>query len=333
MKPQAPIATPNFPPDDQIRLHKNLLRVRCAEEILAERYKQQEMRTPTHFGIGQEAVAVGVCEALRKEDVLYSHHRCHTHYLAKGGSLLGLAAELYGRANGCSRGRGGSVHLNDPDAGVLATAAILGGTVAAAVGSALAFAMDSARRVAVCFFGDAVMEEGIIYECLNFAALRKLPVLFVCENNGYSTESPSSVRQPAGTELCERVRAFTVRAEKIDGNDVFAVHAAALKAAADCRAGTGPVFLECLTYRWREHVGPCFDYELGRTYRTKEEIERWMAKCPLRRSSAALLASGIATTSNLEQWRSEIEQLIRQTVEEARQSPWPAPQSLLENVY
>lgn len=163
MKPQAPIATPNFPPDDQIRLHKNLLRVRCAEEILAERYKQQEMRTPTHFGIGQEAVAVGVCEALRKEDVLYSHHRCHTHYLAKGGSLLGLAAELYGRANGCSRGRGGSVHLNDPGAGVLATAAILGGTVAAAVGLALAFAMDGARRVAVCFFGDAVMEEGIIY--------------------------------------------------------------------------------------------------------------------------------------------------------------------------
>jgi pyruvate dehydrogenase E1 component alpha subunit len=333
MKQEAPITTHNISRDDQIRIYKNLVRVRRAEEVLAELYKQQEMRTPTHFGIGQEAVAVGVCEALRKEDVIYSHHRCHTHYLAKGGSLLGLGAELYGRINGCSRGRGGSVHLQDQDAGVIATAAILGGTVAAATGSALAFSMDGAQRVAVCFFGEAVMEEGIIYESLNFASLRKLPVLFVCENNGYSTESPISVRQPAGTELCDRVRAFKIRAGKIDGNDVFVVHAATLKAVADCRNGAGPVFLECLTYRWREHVGPYFDYELGRTYRTKQEIDRWIANCPIKRSSEVLIASGIATAKDLEQWRSEIEREIQKTVEDARQSPWPDPQSLLENVY
>jgi TPP-dependent pyruvate/acetoin dehydrogenase alpha subunit len=333
MTHEVPMAASDLSRDDRIRLHKGLLRVRCAEEVLAEVYKQQEMRTPTHFGIGQEAVAVGVCEALREGDLIYSHHRCHTHYLAKGGSLVGLAAELYGRVNGCSRGRGGSVHLNDPGAGVVATAAILGGTVAAAVGSALAFAMDGVPRVAVCFFGDAAMEEGTIYECLNFAAIRKLPVLFVCENNGYSTESPLRVRQPAGTELCDRVRAFKVRAEKLDGNEVYAVHAAALDALAACRGGTGPVFLECLTYRWREHVGPYFDHELGRTYRNKEEVESWVARCPLKRSGESLAESGIATTEDLEQWRAEIEQQVRQRVAEAGRSPWPDPQSLLEDVY
>lgn len=333
MKPEAMITSRDIPRDDQIRLHKSLLRVRCVEEVLAELYKQQEMRTPTHFGIGQEAVAAGVCGALWKEDVVYSHHRCHTHYLAKGGSLFGLAAELYGRVDGCSRGRGGSVHLHDHKAGFVASSAILGEMVAVATGSALAFCMDGAQRVAVCFFGEAAMEEGVVYESLNFASLRKLPVLFVCENNGYSTESPISARQPADTELCERVRAFKIRAEKIDGNDVFAVHSSARKATADCRNGAGPVFLECLTYRWREHVGPYFDYELGRTYRTKKEIDQWIADCPVNRSGEALIAAGTATTKDLKQWRSEIEREIHQVVEAARQSPLPDAQSLLENVY
>jgi pyruvate dehydrogenase E1 component alpha subunit len=319
--------------DDRIRHYKSLLRVRRAEEVLAELYKQQEMRTPTHFGIGQEAVAVGVCEALQKDDVIYSHHRCHTHYLAKGGSLMGLAAELYGRIDGCSRGRGGSVHLNDIGAGVIATAAILGETMAAATGSALSFSLDGVQRVAVCFFGEAVMEEGIAYESLNFAAIRKLPVLFVCENNTYSTESPLSARQPSGTELCDRVRAFKIRAEKLDGNDVEAIYLATLKAVEECRNGEGPVFLECMTYRWREHVGPYFDYELKRAYRTKEEVETWMSRCPVKRSGEELIASGLAAKEDLEQWRAEIEKEIQQTVEQARQSPWPGPESLLENVY
>jgi TPP-dependent pyruvate/acetoin dehydrogenase alpha subunit len=323
----------NIPVEKKIRMHKSLVRIRRAEEILADSYKQQEMRTPTHFGIGQEAVAVGVCEALRPDDVIYSHHRCHAHYLAKGGDLGGLVSELYGRESGCSRGRGGSVHLNDQRAGVVATSAVLGQTIGVAVGSALAFAMDGESRVAVSFFGEAACEEGIFYESLNFAAIRRLPVLFVCENNLYSTESPLSVRQPSGTSLCERVRSFKIRAEEVDGNDVLSMYLAAEKAVSECRRGAGPVFLECFTYRWREHVGPFFDYELKRTYRSREELEQWMAKCPVVRSAAHLTQTGLATQEEMAAWLRQAEDEIQHAVEEAKKSPWPDPSTLLDGVH
>src|SRR5262249_39786630 len=171
----------------------DLLKVRLTEEILAERYREQEMRTPAHFGSGQEAVAVGVCSALRADDVVFSHHRCHNHYLAKGGSVYQLAAELYGRADGCS------AHLTGSDQGMIATSAILGETTAVAVGAALAFKMDGLDRVAVTFFGEGAMDEGSFYEALNYASIKRLPVLFACENNLYATESPLSVRQATGT--------------------------------------------------------------------------------------------------------------------------------------
>ena len=172
------------------RLLQDMIRIRRTEETLAELYPAQEMRTPTHFSIGQEAVAVGVCATLQQTDAIYSGHRCHAHYLAKGGDLVGMVAELYGKETGCARGRGGSVHLNDPAAGVLASSAILGETMAVAVGSALAFEMDGLPRVAVSFFGDGDREEGIFHEALNFAVVKKVPVLFVCENNGFSTHTP-----------------------------------------------------------------------------------------------------------------------------------------------
>ena len=167
----------------EISLYRNMLRIRNAEITLAELYKQKEMRTPTHFGVGQEGIAVGVCEALRVDDVVYTHHRCHTHYLAKGGSLLGLVAELYGREAGCSRGRGGSVHLTDTRVGMMGSSPILGQGIALATGSALAFKMDGLDRVAISFFGEGTFDEGIVYECFNYASVNKLPVLFVCENN------------------------------------------------------------------------------------------------------------------------------------------------------
>jgi pyruvate dehydrogenase E1 component alpha subunit len=317
----------------KIQLYKSMLRIRRVEETLAELYKQQKMRTPTHLGIGQEAVATGVCEALAMSDVIYTHHRSHSHYLAKGGNLVALVAELYGRETGCSRGRGGSVHIHDPKAGVIASAAILGETVATAVGSALAFAMDKKPRVAVSFFGDAVFEEGILYECFNFAALRKLPVLFVCENNGYSTESPVSVRQPPGTQLLDRARAFGIRSLLVDGNDVIAVYKAALAAVGNCRSGEGPVCLEFTTYRWREHVGPYFDFELGRTYRSEAETREWMANCPVRRCAEGLLAEKLATEEVLATWANVIEEEIQAAVVEALKGAWPDFNSLLDNVY
>jgi TPP-dependent pyruvate/acetoin dehydrogenase alpha subunit len=316
----------------EIRLYRSMYRIRHAEETLAELYKEKEMRTPTHFGIGQEAVAVGVCDVLTRQDVAYSHHRCHPHYLAKGGSLLGLVAELYGRESGCSRGRGGSVHLTDRDVGFIGSSPILGQAVALATGSALAFRMDGAQRVAVAFFGEAACEEGVVYESLNYASVNRLPVLFVCENNFYSTESPLRMRQPEGTRLVERARAFKVSAQKIDGNDVAAVREATGKAVEALRSGAGPFFLECETYRWREHVGPMYDHELNRTYRTREEVEAWMKRCPVERQARKLVGRGLATDAQLQQWQAELRQELTQAVATARAAPWPQPSTLFDNV-
>lgn len=319
-------------PHDQLllRLHQNLLGVRLAEELLAGRYREQEMRTPAHFGTGQEAVAVGVCDALRKEDLVFSHHRCHNHYLAKGGSVYRLAAELYGRADGCSGGRGGSVHLTAPEYGMIATSAILGEMSGVAVGAALALQMDKKDQVAVTFFGEGAMDEGAFYEALNYASIKRLPVLFVCENNLYATESPLSIRQAEGTDLCERVRAFKVEAHRIDGNDVLKVYQEAENAVEQLRRGNGPIFLECMTYRWREHVGPHFDHELKRTYRSKDEVEFWIAHCPLKRSEQRLVDLSISTRDELEAMSADMRAKIDETIERARQAPWPDVSTLLD---
>lgn len=317
----------------RIHLHKELIRVRYAETSLAERYKLQQMRTPTHFGLGQEAVAVGVCAALRKTDVAYSHHRSHNHFLAKGGSVYRLAAELFGRVTGCSRGRGGSVHLTDLDNGFIVSSAILAEAIAAATGSALSFSMDRNDRIAVAFFGDAAAEEGAFYECLSYAALKHLPVLFVCENNGYATESPLSIRQPSGASISKRVEAFGMATRNLDGNDVMQVYQATLATVQNMRLNSGPHFMECLTYRWLEHVGPYFDHELDRTYRTKCEVEAWMKRCPVKRSAEALVADGVARNEDLVQWEQEIQKSIAADIEKAFQDPWPDVETLLDNVY
>lgn len=304
-------------------LHKSLLNLRLTEELLAERYREQEMRTPAHFGTGQEAVAAGVCGPLRRTDAVFSHHRCHNHYLAKGGSVYQLAAELYGRADGCSGGRGGSVHLTAPEHGMIATSAILGEMTAVAVGAALAFQMDRKDNIAVTFFGEGAMDEGAFYEALNYASIKRLPVLFVCENNLYATESPLSVRQAEGTDLCERVRAFKVDAHRIDGNDVLKVYRETERAVSQLRRGDGPVFLECMTYRWREHVGPHFDHDLKRTYRSRDEVEFWMAHCPVKRSEQRLVESEICTREELHEISAAMRASIGATIERARHAPWP----------
>jgi pyruvate dehydrogenase E1 component alpha subunit len=316
--------------DLHVRLLRDMLRIRVVEETLADLYPEQEMRTPTHFSIGQEAPAVGVCAALERDDVVYSGHRCHAHYLAKGGSLVGMVGELYGREIGCARGRGGSVHLNDPAAGVVACSAILGQTLAVAVGSAWAFAMDGAPRVAVTFFGDGAVEEGIFHESLNFAAVHRLPVLFVCENNLYSTHTPLAVRQPATIAIHERARALGVPSAHVDGNDVAAVHRAATQAVEACRTGRGPAFLECLTYRWREHVGPLWDYDRG--YRTRSEVEAWMARCPIRRAFEALRAAGVCGEQDLQRWTAEIGREVAEAVALAKASAFPRVEHLMHGV-
>jgi pyruvate dehydrogenase E1 component alpha subunit len=310
---------------------RGMMRIRCAEEVLARLYQEQEMRTPTHFSIGQEAVAVGVCAALHRDDVIYSGHRCHAHYLAKGGSLLAMVGELYGKEIGVAKGRGGSVHLHAPSVGVIASSAILGQTIATAVGSAFAIAMDGSSRIAVSFFGDGAVEEGIFHESLNFAVIRKVPVLFICENNLYSTHTPLAVRQPVDRPIYQLAAAYGVPAHQVDGNDALAVFYAATQGAAACRSGKGPHFLECLTYRWREHVGPLFDFDRG--YRTKDEVEAWMARCPIKRLAEFALRESVCTEEDLRAWQSEFQREVSEAVAVAKRSPFPAVEHLLHGTY
>jgi len=317
--------------DIERRLLRDMIRIRRTEETLAELYPAQEMRTPTHFSIGQEAVAVGVCAALRRTDAVYSGHRCHAHYLAKGGNLDAMVAELYGKEAGSARGRGGSVHLSDLDAGVIASSAILGQTMAVAVGSALAFAMDRQDRVAVTFFGDGTVEEGIFHETLNFAVVKKLPVLFVCENNGYSTHTRLDVRQPADVSIHLRASSYGLPAQLVDGNDVFAVYEAAQAAVEACRTGAGPAFLECTTYRWREHVGPLWDYDRG--YRSKAEVDSWIARCPIERATTRLVRTGVCTPGEVEAMTRASQVEVDRAVAAAKAAPFPAIEDLTLGTY
>lgn len=317
---------------DILDLYRQMLSIRRGEELIAELYKQQPQpfRTPVHLAVGQEAIAVGVCAALDlKRDKVFSGHRAHAHYLACGGSYEALVAELYGSEAGCSRGRGGSVHLTmGKDGPFVASSAILTEMVAVATGAALAFKMDGSRAVAVSFSGDASMEEGAFYESMNYASLMKLGVVFVIENNGYSTESPLHKRYPEGTELTDRAVTFRVGAFKADGNDVSEVHKVAKQAIFHARGGQ-PVLIECATYRHKEHVGPHFDYELNRTYRHKSELDSWLDFDPLKIAAAELDLSEVELAS----LDAEIQAGLRSAAERAKASPMPDKSTLFEGVW
>lgn len=314
--------------------HMNLCRmmllIRRTEEKIGELYPEHEMKCAVHLSIGQEASAVGVCAALRRDDVVYSTHRCHAHYLAKGGNLNRMVAELYGKAAGCCRGKGGSMHLADPEVGMMGSSAIVSGSIPLAVGSALALSMQGSDRIAAVFFGDAGAEQGSFMECLSFASLRKLPVIFVCENNLYATHTHISARQPRDN-IYLRGEPCGVPGTQIDGNDVLAVYEAASQAVERCRRGEGPSLLECRTYRWRGHVGPDYDYDLG--YRSKQELEEWMRRCPLMTYERTLVSAGICGQSDLDLIRREVDEEVARGVTFAKSSPEPGLEELLQDVY
>lgn len=274
-----------------LALFRSMLRIRRVEEALADRYAEQEMRCPMHLCIGQEAIAVGVCAALSDNDVMFSNHRAHGHYLAKGGNLNAMVAELYGRSTGCCGGRGGSMHLIDLNAGFMGATPIVGGTVPLAVGAAWAVALKGEERVSVVFFGDGCFEEGVVHESLNFAALHRLPMIFVCENNQFSVYTRLSERQP-DRPIYRLAEAYGMAAYAGDGNDVEEVLAIAKTAVDNARRGQGPQFIELKTYRWREHCGPNFDDDLD--YRTAEEREEGLKGCPIAKF-ALLLEQGNPT--------------------------------------
>jgi pyruvate dehydrogenase E1 component alpha subunit len=314
-------------------LLREMIRIRTAEETVARYYPEQEMRTPTHFSIGQEAVSVGVCQALERADAAYSGHRCHGEYLAKGGSLLGMFAELYGRVDGCCKGRGGSVHLNAPEVGLVASSAILGETIATAVGSGWAFKMDGSSRIAVTFFGDGVTEEGIMHECLNFASVLQVPVLFVCANNGLSTNTPLSVRQPKGHEIWKWAAGYNIESALVDGNDVFAVYEGAKKAVAHIRSGKGPYFLEAPYFRARVHVGFETDEMKNFTFRSKAAVEAGLALDPIAFATRKLIADGVCTQADVDGWTADCLRELDEVIAAAKASPYPSTDDLLVGTY
>ncbi|MCG2825371.1 MAG: thiamine pyrophosphate-dependent dehydrogenase E1 component subunit alpha [Thermoplasmatales archaeon] len=319
-----------IPDGKLIEMYETMLKIRLVEEKCIELHPEQLMKSPHHYYIGQEAVAVGVCVALEKEDHVFSSHRSHGHYIAKGGGLDKFMAEMYCKIDGCSKGKGGSMHLIDTKVGHMGSSGIVSGSIPIAVGSALAFKMQNKKNVAVTFFGDGAADEGILYESINFAALKKLPVIFVCENNFFASFSKVSARW-ALDNIPGRAEAFGVPAKRVNGMDVIEVYTATQEAVKRARNGQGPSFIEAITYRFKAHcsVGDDVDPKL----RTKEELEHWMKKCPIKNFEKILVDKKILITQNINQIKHKLQKQIERAVEFGRNSPLPDRDELLKDVF
>ena len=303
--------------------YRSMVAIRLVEESFVPVILDGTVRCPVHLYSGEEAVATGICEALRETDYVMGSHRSHGHFLAKGGSLDALVAEVYCREDGCARGRGGSMHLIDVDHGMLGSAPIVAGTIALAMGAALASTIRRDGRVSVSFFGDGATGEGVLAEAMNFASVKRLPMIFACENNLYSTHMPiDEIR--VGQPIAELARPYGMRAVTLDGNDVVAVHEAAVEEVARCRRGEGPVFMELLTYRMRGHVGPNDNIQGALTdIRPAGEVEAWRHRDPITRFERFALASGEVTPDDLTALSAALATEVANAHRRADASPWP----------
>lgn len=309
-----------LPQSSLLEIYETMNRIRKFEEAVADLITKDEIRCPCHLYIGQEAIATGVCRALNPNDVVFSTHRSHGHYIAKGGSIKSLMAELFGKATGCSHGHGGSMHLASPDIGLPGSSAIVAGTISLSIGAGLAFSLQKNSNVSTVFFGDGATNEGLFYESLNFAALKKLPVLFICENNMYSTHLP--IREClANTKIFEISKAFNIPSYRIDGNNVIEVFNTVNRCLKSIRKGNGPTFIECITYRWRGHVGANDDIEKG--LRSHEELEAWIKKCPIKQYEKYLFERKTLSDSVKDSIFEKIESEIKQSLDFAKISPNP----------
>ncbi|NQW15889.1 MAG: thiamine pyrophosphate-dependent dehydrogenase E1 component subunit alpha [Chloroflexi bacterium] len=306
-------------------LYRSMLRIRGVEQRISDIYWDDKIKSPVHLSIGQEAVAAGVCQTLEPKDVVFGTYRGHHVYLAKGGDMNAMVAELYGKVTGCARGKGGSMHLIDLEHGVSGTSAVVGTTIANAVGAAYASKLKKMGIVIVVFFGDGAVDEGVYHESLNFAALKNLPIVFICENNGYAVHSPILSRRNSDN-ICEHARVYGVTAERIEGNDVIAINERVGKAVAAIRSGeSGPHLLEIMTYRWMEHVGPGEDFNLG--YRTPDERAPWTDSDQID-GLRGQIADDVVTRID-----AEVLAEIDAAFEFAENSPFPEPEELYAHVY
>jgi len=307
-----------------IKLYETMLKIRRSQDKIAEIYPQvpRNIQCPVHLCTGHEAIPAGVCANLLSEDYVFGPLRCHGHYLAKGGDLKALFAELYGKKTGCSRGMGGSMHLTGVNKGFLASSGIVAGCVPISVGVALAVKMRGEKKVVAVFFGDSAPEEGVWHESMNFASLKKLPVVFVCENNFYAVKSQLWARQ-AKDNIYQRAENYGMPGIRIDGNDVLEVFKVAQEAVQRARTGKGPTLIEARTYRWRQHCENTFFDKDILEGRPKDEYEKWMKRCPVKLYEKYLVANGILRKSDFAKIALKIDEEISDAVNFAQISPFP----------
>jgi 2-oxoisovalerate dehydrogenase E1 component len=309
-------------------LLREMLRIRRVEEALARSYAQGLIPGACHTYVGQEAIAVGVCAHLRPDDVVFSTHRGHGHALAKGAPAREVMAELFGKATGVSKGRGGSMHLFVPEVGLMGTTGIVGPNILQATGAGYSFQLMKTDQVSVAFFGDGAMNNGAFHEGVNMAAIWGLPVVYVCENNQFATEVPFDYAT-RNTDVAERVRSYGIPGIAVDGNDVLAVTEAAHAAIERARSGGGPSLVEGKTYRTRPHAEGMRDGG----YRTMEEIESWKSRDPITLLETRLLDREIATQAQIDAVRQEIEDVVAEGLEFAKSSPYPEPDTAALHIY
>lgn len=317
-----------IPSNTLLALYTTMVRIRRCEEQLARSYAAGTITGACHTYVGEEAIATGVCAHLRDDDAVFSTHRGHGHALAKGVSTRELVAELFGRATGCSGGRGGSMHLFSPEVGMMGTSGIVGPCILQATGAGYSFQLKQTDQVGVAFFGDGAVSNGAFHEGINLATTWDLPVLFVCENNMYATEVAfkDSARN---TNVAERAATYGLHAEAVDGNDVVAVYHAAEAAVARARKGDGPSLLECRTYRTRPHAEGMRDGG----YRSQEEIDSWKARDPITAFAKAVVEAGSVTTADLQAVDDAMAAEIEDAVAFATDSPWPDPATVADHIF
>ena len=310
-------------------LYRAMLKIRRVEERIVAIYPSDKIQSPIHLSIGQEAVSAGVCLAMKPADRIYGTYRGHGLFIAKGGDLRKLFAELYGKEAGCARGKGGSMHLVAPETGLMGCSAIVASTIPVATGDALASEMQGRPRTVVAFFGDGAVEEGVFFESFNFAVLKNLPILFVCENNHYAIHSKLSDRRKQ-TELYRIGEGFGLKGKRFNGDNALEVHEATCEALEKIGKGKGPQLLEFVTCRWSEHVGPGMDH--NEAYRDQEELRHALSHDPLEEVKSLLLAEKF-TEPHFKKWETEIQKEIEEAVDFAEKSPFPTPEALWEDLY
>tara|TARA_B100000787_G_scaffold170311_1_gene166236 strand:+ start:14100 stop:15050 length:951 start_codon:yes stop_codon:yes gene_type:complete len=311
----------------KLKLYFEMLRIRRIEESISKKYKEQKMRCPIHLSIGQEATPVGICQNLTKKDKIVTAHRSHAHYLAKGGNLKSMISELHGKETGCAMGKGGSMHLIDLNAGVMAAVPIVGSTIPIGVGISWGIKLKNQNNVLVIFFGDAATEEGVFQESLDFASLHNLPALFVCENNDFSVYSHISKRQSPKRNILKIAKSIGVDGCRLDGNNVLEVYNKSKKIIKDIKKNKKPYFIILDTYRHLEHCGPNNDNHLE--YRNIEYIKKGLKNCPINRLKKIVDPKNLISDI----YEKKIRKEITNAFNFAKKSKYPDKKLLMKHIY